>query len=180
MSLDCPLRDDEATWLRGLPPVLGPRPRVLILGSMPGPQSLLMGQYYAHPRNAFWRIAEDVLGVPRTLPYPDRLDALCNAGVALWDVLGACVRHGALDSGIERATMVPNDIEALLAARPTIGRIVFNGVMAETVFRTRIGPADGDREGIALTRAPSTSPANASQPYEEKRAAWRAALAPVR
>lgn len=35
---------------------------LLILGSLPGDMSLGKGQYYAHPRNCFWRMVCDILG----------------------------------------------------------------------------------------------------------------------
>ena len=55
--------------------------RVLILGSMPGVASLAAGQYYAHPRNLFWRLVGGVIGTDlAALPYAARLRVLEAAG----------------------------------------------------------------------------------------------------
>ena len=37
-------------------PILGVQPKVLILGSLPGKESLRIQQYYGNVRNAFWKI----------------------------------------------------------------------------------------------------------------------------
>ena len=50
--------------------------KLLILGSLPGQVSLRYGQYYAHPRNAFWPIMERLYGVSGD--YEARCDALRN------------------------------------------------------------------------------------------------------
>ena len=170
----CPLLDPAPDRLQGLPPQVDAHTRVLVLGSMPGGESLRRGEYYAHPRNHFWPVIEDVFGVDRRWPYAQRLAGLAAAGVGLWDVLGECTRHGSLDTGIERDSMRVNDIPGLLAAHPGIHTVLFNGLFAETVFRSRIGAA-GHR-AVTLRRMPSTSPANAARPYAEKLAAWREAL----
>jgi G:T/U-mismatch repair DNA glycosylase len=41
---------------------------------MPGRDSLAAGQYYAHPRNLFWRIMAAMLGFEPQLRYRDRLN----------------------------------------------------------------------------------------------------------
>lgn len=160
-------------------PVTAPGVRVLVLGSMPGVRSLADAEYYAHPRNAFWPIVEDLLGVPRSLPYDARLVALAGAGVALWDVLASCVRPGSLDSNIVASSVVPNDVPALLAAHPSITHVLLNGGAAAKAFRRHHAPAlraSGRDATLTVEQLPSTSPAHAARTYEAKRDAWAAAL----
>jgi TDG/mug DNA glycosylase family protein len=71
----------------GMSPVVGVGPRVLILGSMPGEDSLRARQYYAHARNAFWPIMEMLFEVPAEAPYKAKLRTLKSNKVALWDVI---------------------------------------------------------------------------------------------
>ena len=47
---------------RSFAPVANERTRLLLLGSLPGEESLARGRYYAHPRNQFWRLAGTVIG----------------------------------------------------------------------------------------------------------------------
>ncbi len=153
------------------PPFVDENTRVLVLGSMPGEVSLRAGQYYAHPRNAFWRIAGELLGFDPGPDYENRLAGLRGGGVGLWDVLHSCERNGSMDSAIARDTMTANDFDALFAAYPRISRVFFNGAKAEQVFhRLVVAPPDD----VVLRRLPSTSPANASIPFEAKLRAWRA------
>ena len=37
-------------------PLIDHSSKILVLGSLPGEESLKQAQYYAHPRNAFWKI----------------------------------------------------------------------------------------------------------------------------
>jgi hypothetical protein len=62
--------------LEGLPPVLSPHTRLVVLGSFPGVASLQAGEYYAHPRNQFWPPKFDTFP-PRSTP-PWRLKANRN------------------------------------------------------------------------------------------------------
>jgi len=160
--------------VQSFPPIIAPGARLLILGSMPGAASLSAGQYYAHPRNAFWPILGTLCGFPAEAPYAVRVAALQVAGVAVWDVLQSCVRPGSLDTAIERSSEVANDIVGLLARHPGIRRIGFNGGTAEAAFRRHVPAAAV--AGLQLLRLPSTSPANASWSFERKLAAWSAAF----
>jgi double-stranded uracil-DNA glycosylase len=162
--------------LTGFPPIVDDRARVLVLGSMPGALSLRKQQYYAHPRNLFWRITAELLGFDADADYQTRTAALREAGIALWDVLHMCERHGSLDTSIARETMAANDFEALLAGRCGIERVFFNGAKAEEIFRRLVLPLLGQRFPLTVHRLPSTSPANASIPYDKKLAAWRAII----
>ena len=105
------------TLKRAFDPVVDPRTRLLILGSLPGDTSLAACQYYAHPRNAFWRLVGDVIDVDLVaLPYRERLDALQAARIGLWDVIASAVRPGSLDAAIRNPEAA--DLKRLVAGLP--------------------------------------------------------------
>ena len=142
---------------------------------MPGEASLQAGQYYAHPRNAFWPIVEAVWGIPAGAPYPSRERAVKRAGIAIWDVLARCRRRSSLDSHIDRRSIVVNDFAGFLHAHPGIGCIAFNGATAATLYRRHVLPQlDAPARNLPMMQLPSTSPANASLTLAEKRRAWAA------
>ena len=158
--------------IRCFPPVADADARVLILGSMPGKESLRATQYYAHPRNAFWKIMGELIGAGPQLPYEHRLRILKSAGIALWDVLESCVRSSSLDADIERAAA--NDLAAFLARHPHITHAFFNGAKAEQCFRAQVELPPS--LSLKLQRLPSTSPAHAGMSYRDKLRAWHAVI----
>jgi len=166
---------NDSRLARSFPPIARPDARALVLGSMPGVQSLQAGQYYAHPQNRFWPFMGALLGAGPELPYPDRCRRITRAGLAVWDVLASCERKGSLDSAIRDDTAEPNDFAAFLEAHPRIATVLFNGSKAEASFRRLVLPRL-DSSGLTLQRLPSTSPANASQPNAAKLALWREAF----
>lgn len=136
------------------PPVVDQRTRVLVLGSLPGEQSLTAGQYYANPRNQLWRLIGAVIGRPIVpLPYEKRLEALLDAGVGLWDTVASAERSGSLDAAIRGHQ--PNDLVALASSLPRLGVIAFNGQKSAAIGRASLG-ATGKPHLIDL---PSSSPA---------------------
>ena len=90
--------------VESFPPLLGEEPRVLVLGSTPSVASIEAGEYYGHPRNAFWPLMAELFGFDAQAPYAARVQALTGSGVAVWDVLQSCVREGSLDASIDRAS----------------------------------------------------------------------------
>lgn len=149
-------------------PIFAPQPRVLIVGSMPGVKSLEQAQYYAHPRNAFWRILFETFGQPMSEDYEERKRLIMAHDLALWDVARMCEREGSLDSDMRHIEY--NDFGALFAAHPGIGAVLCNGAAAHTLF-VKSGAA-GTR---TVRRLPSTSPAYTLS-YEKKYAAWSQAI----
>jgi TDG/mug DNA glycosylase family protein len=153
-------------------PVENANATILILGSMPGIASLEAGEYYAHPRNLFWRILGELAGAGPSLPYLRRIKALKSARIALWDVLESCARAGSLDSAIDDDTLRPNDFESFFLRHPRITRVFFNGSKAESCFRTRV-MTTVELPPLEYRRLPSTSPAHAALSYAQKLKAWR-------
>ena len=142
---------------------------ILILGSMPGAESLRQRQYYAFRHNLFWRLMGEFFDFAPDAPYAERLTILREHHIALWDVFAACDRAGSLDTAIRNG--VPNDIPGLLKRCPRIRKICCNGQTAGKSLR-RLFPELAPMTVIL----PSTSPAAAGIPPEVKRARWREAL----
>jgi len=155
--------------LQGLPPVLSPRTRLLVLGSFPGEASLRAQQYYGHPRNHFWPLLSALWGVDlMALPYPRRLAEVRRRGLGIWDVYASCRREGSLDSAIEAPEL--NDFTSLARRTPRLVLAAHNGGESARAMPQL------QALGLAVVRLPSTSPANASWSFERKLAAWREAF----
>jgi len=139
--------------------------RLLLLGSLPGEASLARGQYYAHPRNQFWRLMSAVTRVDLVaLAYDARLQALLAAHVGLWDVVGSAHRKGSLDGAIRLHQA--NRLADLVATLPRLEAIGFNGGAA-----ARIGTRELGQTALALILLPSSSPAF-TLAFERKREQW--------
>lgn len=155
--------------LHSFKPVVDRSSRVLVLGSMPGPEALRKGQYYGFEGNHFWTVIPAVLGLERPALYRDRIRLVKKAGIALWDVLASCERKSALDSDIRNITL--NPVPALIQKFPGIRAVFVNGGFAHKTFVKGHGDI-----GRPVFRMPSTSPANAATPVARKIAEWRRLL----
>lgn len=160
--------------VRSLPPLARRDARVLILGSMPGAESLRQRQYYAYAHNQFWPIMGALFGAGRDLSYAARVEALLEQGLAVWDVLRSCERSGSLDGNIRLSSERPNDFRRFFEDHAQVRTVFFNGGKAQAAFRRHAQPRLGALAArLALVRLPSTSPAHASLRHSAKLRAWQ-------
>ncbi len=92
---------------KGLEPVVDDQSRILILGTLPGGESLRKGEYYTKNSNQFWRILSRIHGEQINLDYESRLEFLHRHGIALWDIIKKAKRVGSLDKNISKAALSP-------------------------------------------------------------------------
>jgi TDG/mug DNA glycosylase family protein len=153
---------------RSFAPIVDGRARVLVLGTLPGEESLRRQEYYAHPRNLFWPILFALFGAAPLADYAAKLGFAMAQRVALWDVCEVGEREASADATIRRE--VPNAIDRLLDTHPLIGAVAFNGTGARRLH-DRHFPR---RPGLADLALPSTSPAHARLDFAAKLGQWRA------
>jgi double-stranded uracil-DNA glycosylase len=151
---------------QSFPPVVRPDTRLLILGSLPGESSLAAGRYYAHPRNLFWNLMEQVLETQLVaLDYTDRLAALQAHGVGLWDSVQSATRKGSLDADMR--DIESTDLPALTATLPALTAVAFNGRASEKAGQPQLAGST-----LALVALPSSSPAHAAMNFADKLRHW--------
>jgi hypoxanthine-DNA glycosylase len=161
-------------------PVYDSRSRVLILGTLPSPQSRQAAFYYGHRQNRFWAILgalfdrPDLPGAPGVGETAEssrarKIQFLLDHRIALWDVIAECDIAGASDSSIRNP--VPNDFSKIfeLAA---IRAVFTTGKTAYALYR-RFCAAKYPAPFFYL---PSTSPANCALSPERMAGAYRELL----
>ncbi|MBP5710452.1 MAG: DNA-deoxyinosine glycosylase [Bacteroidales bacterium] len=154
------------TKISSIPPICGKNPQILILGTMPGEESLKEEKYYCSANNIFWKMIAAIFNDGKDFAnYEEKTACLIRNHIALWDVYESCSRSGSSDKNM--ADTVPNDIAKFLKEHPTIQRIVTNGRKAHSALT---------KQRICALIAPSTSNANTHQSFEQKVAGWRIVL----
>jgi len=157
----------------GFAPLASADAQTLVLGTLPGQASLAKGEYYAHPRNAFWPIMAAFYGFDAAWPYQARVAALGRARVAVWDVCQAAIRPGSLDSALVAGSIVPNDFSAFFKKHPKIAHVAFNGAKAAALYRRLVVPTLlPPFAALPAVELPSTSPAHASLDRAQKARRW--------
>lgn len=150
--------------IQSLQPIIDENSEILILGTMPGKESLESEEYYASPNNSFWKIVKQLFNSNMEFKdYEEKIPCLKKHHIALWDTLHTCTRESSLDSDIKEEEY--NNIDGLLARYPKIKKIVFNGKKATNYYKPQLPSC------IAC----STSNAFAKK-IEEKIKIWESAL----
>ena len=154
--------------------MLGPGLRVIFCGINPGRASAAAGAHFANPRNDFWRLLHAAGFTPRSFEPQEQHDLLA-LGIGLTNA----ARRTTRGSGDLRAKDFAGARERLeaLAEKLTPRVIAFVGKAAyQGVFRERREHGLQERKlgETALFVLPSTSPANAAVPWEERLRWFRA------
>lgn len=122
---------ENINFKEGLAPLVGEDPRVLVLGTLPGDESIKRQAYYSNPRNQFWKILDSIV---HRREGQSNEEFAKEIGIALWDCCHSAVRKGSSDDGFEKGTEVPNDVEQFLKEHPSIKIIILNGKSTKTKY----------------------------------------------
>jgi len=159
----------EGDLLPGFAPEAGPDPAVLVLGTFPSVIARRERAYSANPQNPFWPIVEALFKISRVLPYRERVAALNERGVALWDTVDACRQEGSMDHTIRDPVLA--DVAGWLEVHPSVRLVAVNGRTAER-FLKRALRGRAIPLSVRIAVLPSTSPANSGTNFEEKVRRW--------
>ena len=145
----------------GFPPLLCEEPKILILGTLPGGESLTHRQYYYSNSNRIWKVLCDITGEPIPSDYQRKQALLAKHHIVLWDYYESAIRPGSDDKNIRDGR--PNDITGFLTEYPSIKVIAINGFGKYKDFGGRIKKALAGNPVLAdvrVLRLPETSGSN--------------------
>ncbi|KAB8126582.1 DNA-deoxyinosine glycosylase [Gracilibacillus oryzae] len=153
-----------------LDPIIDKHSRILILGSIPGRQSLIKQQYYGNKQNHFWPILFTIFDQEEIESYDEKIEFLQDKRIALWDTIGSCYREGSLDSKIIEAE--PNPLHDLLSQYPNIQKIGCNGVKSYQTFQKHF-PHLMNQYDVRKLPSSSPIPGRYTKTFQEKVAIWK-------
>lgn len=145
----------QSDFKTSFPPVSDSETEILILGTLPGDRSLQSGEYFAHPRNRFWKIISAITNNPLPESYPEKINLLHRTKIGVWNVLHKARRKGSLDTAIQNE--VPNDLTTFIATHKNLKVIAFDGRKAEALFDKHFSRG----KDLTFISLPGCSPANA-------------------
>jgi TDG/mug DNA glycosylase family protein len=159
-----------------VPDVLAPRLEVVFCGINPGMRSAAAGAHFANPRNDFWRLLFDS-GLTTRLLAPEEQWTLLELGYGLTNAAyrttrgSGDLRRADFAGAAERLGKIAQDLRPRFLA--FVGKAAYEGAFRE---RPPLGLQERRLGDTQLFVLPSTSPANAAVPYEE-RLRWFSELA---
>ena len=159
-----------------VPDVLGPGLRVVFCGINPGRWSAAAAAHFANPRNDFWRLLAESALTPREVS-PQNQSELLELGYGLTNAAerttpgSSDLRRADFAGAAERLEAISEELSPRFIA--FVGKAAYQGAFRE---RPALGLQERRLGETRLFVLPSTSPANAAVPYEE-RLHWFRALA---
>jgi len=158
-----------------VPDYLGPESRIVFCGINPGEWSARARAPFANPRNDFWRLLDAAGFTPRLLE-PQEAQELLPLGFGLTNAArrttrgSGDLRKADFAGAADRLEEIARTIRPVVIA--FVGKVAYTGPFGG---RVELG-LQGRRLGeTALYVLPSTSPANAAVPWDE-RLRWFKAL----
>lgn len=148
------------------PPIADENCKVVILGTMPGEESLKHMEYYNSSNNQFWKIIAAVTGESFNVSYDEKKKLLLKHHIAVWDVLMHCNREGSQDANIIKEA--PNDFNAFFEENKSIKTIFFNGEPPHKFYKKYHLPVN-EKKMAVLT---SSSGLNTSKTLQQKIEIW--------
>ena len=151
-----------------VPDVLGPGLRVVFCGINPGFVSDAAGAHFANPRNDFWRLLH-AAGFTSRLYEPSEQFELLGEGIGLTNAAprttrgSGDLRRADFAGAAERLERLAVDLRPGWIA--FVGKEAFRGAFNE---RPELGPQERRLGETRLFVLPSTSPANAAVPWDER------------
>jgi TDG/mug DNA glycosylase family protein len=158
-----------------VPDVLGPNLEVVFCGINPGLVSAAAAAHFANPRNDFWRLLHAAGFTPRLYDPSEQL-ALPELGIGVTNAAerttpgSGDLRKGDFAGAAERLERIARELAP--RAIGFVGKEAYRGTFGE---RPQLGLQERQLAATRLFVLPSTSPANAAVPWEE-RLRWFAAL----
>ena len=159
---------DAAPAASEIPDVLGPGLDVVFCGINPGVVSAAAAAHFANPRNDFWRLLHQAGFTPRLLSPGEQFEApsfgigLTNAAPRTTRGSGD-LRRGDFAGAAERLEQLARELKP--RAIGFVGKEAYRGTFGE---RPEHGLQDRRLGETLLFVLPSTSPANAAVPWEER------------
>lgn len=109
----------------GFEPLLCNDPEIVILGTLPGGESLEHREYYYSNSNRIWQVLSLLTHESVPLDYDQKKALLARHRIALWDYYDSAIRPGSDDRKIKDG--IPNNIVDFLRNHPNIHIIAING-----------------------------------------------------
>jgi double-stranded uracil-DNA glycosylase len=151
-----------------IPDVLAPGLRVLFCGINPGRVSAAAHAHFANPRNDFWRLLH-AAGFTSRLLQPQKQFDLLSYGIGVTNAASRTtpgsgdLRRGDFAGAAERLEQLA--VTLAPAWIGFVGKEAFRGTFGE---RPQLGEQARRLSDTRLFVLPSTSPANAAVPWEER------------